>query len=152
MKVCTECNAVFNGKKWNSSHGLSQKSVANLDPTLCTACKRIRDKVALGTVHLEGRVIDSRLDEIMRMIRREERIEQSHNHCSRILDITSNGRKMTIRTVNSSLAIHIARQFKKTFKGRIDIYKDTPGHRPRNKQSEGTVSVKWAQDSRGNGI
>ena len=88
-----------------------------------------------------------RTDEIMSMIRHEEEIEKSHNYCSRILDITRNGRKMTIQTINSSLAIHIAKQFKKTFKGRLDIYKDTPGHRPRNKDTEGTVSVKWAQDS-----
>lgn len=147
MKVCTECQAVHNGKKWNGSHELSAKNLAELKPTLCTACKRIRDKIVFGTVHLDGEVISSRPDEIMRMIRREEEIEKSHNYSSRILDIERNGRKMTIRTVNSSLAIHIAKQFKKTFKGRLDIYKDTPGHRPRNKQSEGTVSVKWAQGS-----
>jgi hypothetical protein len=99
----------------------------------------------LGTVHLEGEVLTTRATEIMRMIKHEETIEQSRNHCSRILDIKRNGEKMTIRTVNSSLAIHIAKQFKKAFKGRLDIHKDTPGHRPRNKQSEGTVSVKWSQ-------
>lgn len=145
MKICTECQAVFNGKTWNSSHKLSEEKVATLKPTLCTACKRIRDNIVFGTVHLEGKALSARPDEIMRMIRREEEIERSHNYCSRILDIKRDGRKMTIRTVNSSLAIHIAKQFKKTFKGRLDIYKDTPGHRPRNKDSEGTVSVKWSQ-------
>ena len=147
MKVCKKCNAVFNGKKWNGSHELSKDSLARLDPTLCTGCKRIRDRIVLGTVHLDGEVILSQPDELMRMIRREEEIERSHNYCSRILDIKRDGRKMTIRTVNSSLAIHIAKQFKKTFKGRLDIHKDTPGHRPRNKDTEGTVSVKWRQKS-----
>jgi len=147
MKICTTCDAVYNGKKWNGSPELSAKNLANLDPTLCTVCKRVRDRVALGTVHLEGDVIASRHEEIIRMIRHEEEIERSHNYCSRIMDIKRNGRKMTIQTVNSSLAIHIAKQLKKTFRGRMDIYKDTPGHRPRNKQTEGTVSVKWAQGS-----
>ncbi len=145
MKVCSKCHAIFNGKKWNGSHELSEENLAEFKHTLCTACKRIRDKVALGTVHLDGEVITSRPDEVERMIRREEEIERARNHCSRILDITRNGRKMTVRAVNSLLAIHIARQCKKTFKGRIEIYKDTPGHRPRNKQTEGTVSVKWTQ-------
>jgi hypothetical protein len=147
MKICTACNAVYNGKKWNCSPELSEKDRAKLERTLCTVCKRTRDRVALGTAHLEGDVIASRSDEIVRMIRREEEIEQSHNYCSRILDIKRNGRKMTVQTINSSLAIHIAKQLKKTFKGRMDIYKDTPGHRPRNKQTEGTVSVKWTQGS-----
>ena len=145
MKICTTCQAVFNGKKWNGAHTMSEEKLAELKPSLCTACKRIRDNIVFGTVHLEGEALVTRTDEIMRMIRREEEIERSHNFCSRILDIKRNGRKMTIRTVNSSLAIHIAKQFKKTFKGRLDIYKDTPGHRPRNKDSEGTVSVKWSQ-------
>ena len=147
MKVCKGCQAVYNGKKWNGSYELSEKRFAQLERTLCTACKRIRDKIVFGTVHLEGDVLAERTDEIMRMIRHEEEIEKSHNYCSRILDIKRNGRKMTIQTINSSLAIHIAKQFKKTFKGRLDIYKDTPGHKPRNKDTEGTVSVKWAQDS-----
>jgi hypothetical protein len=147
MKVCTSCQAVYNGKKWNGSYDMPEKSFAKLERTLCTACKRIRDKIVFGTVHLEGDVLAERTDEIMRMIKHEEDIERSHNFCSRILDIKRNGSKMTIQTINSSLAIHIAKQFKKSFKGRLEIYKDTPGHRPRNKDTEGTVSVKWSQGS-----
>lgn len=145
MKMCSKCNAVFDGRKWTSSPQLSLKERAKLERTLCTACKRIRDRIVFGTVYLTGDVIVSRSSEIMSMIRREEEIEQARNHTSRILDIKRDGNKMTIRTVNSLLAIHIAKQFKKAFKGRIEIYKDTPGHRPRNKQTEGTVSVKWIQ-------
>jgi NMD protein affecting ribosome stability and mRNA decay len=146
MKICSECNAVFDGRKWNSSPHLSRKEVEKLSKTLCTACKRIRDGVALGTVYLDGDIITSRSSEIIRMIQREEEIERARNHSSRILDIKRDGNRMTIRTVNSSLAIHIARQFSKAFKGRIEIFKDTPGHMPRNKQTEGTVSVKWMQN------
>jgi hypothetical protein len=145
MKVCKKCHDVFNGKKWNALHGLSKEELDTFETTMCTGCKRIRDRIVLGTVHLNGEAIASRTDEVIRMIRREEEIERSHNHCSRILDIKHDGRKMTIQTVNSSLAVHIARQLKKAFKGRLEIYKDTPGHRPRNKQGEGTVSVKWSQ-------
>ncbi len=145
MKVCSGCQAVFDGRKWNGAPRLSHENIAKLEQTLCTTCKRIRDRVAMGTVYLDGDIVAARPDEIMRMIRREEEIEQARNHCSRILDINRDGRKMTVRTVNSLLAIHIARQFKKAFKGRMDVFKDTPGRRPRNKQSEGTVAVKWVQ-------
>ncbi|MBI5115172.1 hypothetical protein HZA56_01740 [Candidatus Poribacteria bacterium] len=146
MKVCSECNAVFDGRKWRSTPETDRHGVAVLEKTLCTACKRMRDKVVLGTVHLDGEVIASRSGEILRMIRHEEEIERARNHTSRILDIHSSGQKMTIRTVNSLLAIHIAKQFKQAFKGRIDIFKDSPGHRPRSKQDEGTISVKWMQN------
>ena len=146
MKMCSECLAVYDGRIWKSSSQLSKKELAKLDRTLCTACKRIRDKIAFGTVHLDGDIIVSRRSEIMRMVQREEEIARARNHNSRILDIKCDGRKMTVRTINSLLAIHIARQFKKAFKGRMEIYKDTPGQRPRNKQTEGTVSVKWIQN------
>lgn len=145
MQTCPACHAVFDGRKWNSPSHVSRENRDRAEQALCTACKRIRDKVTLGTVYLDGEIIASRTEEILRMIRREEEIEHNRNYCSRILDIRTNGKKMTIRTVNSLLAIHIARQFKKAFKGRMEIFKDTPGHRPRNKQSEGTVAVKWIQ-------
>lgn len=146
MKVCPECQAVFDGRKWNCTPRKSGNNLTKAERTLCTSCKRVRDKVAFGTAYLEGEVIASRRDEILRMIRREEEIEQAYNHCSRILAIDHKGdRKMTVRTVNSLLAIHIAKQLKRAFKGRIEIFKDSPGHRPRNKQSEGTVAVKWIQ-------
>ncbi len=146
MKVCPDCQAVFDGKKWNCAPRVRENNFAKAERALCVGCKRVRDKVAFGTAYLEGEVIASRRDEILRMIRREEEIEQAYNHCSRILTINhKGGRKMTVQTANSLLAIHIAKQFKKAFKGRIEIFKDTPGHRPRNKQSEGTVAVKWIQ-------
>ncbi|RJP65742.1 MAG: hypothetical protein C4532_17275 [Candidatus Abyssobacteria bacterium SURF_17] len=146
MKVCSQCYAIFDGRKWDGNRKVPKKKLAELETTLCTACKRMRDKVALGTVYLDGEVITSRADEILRMVRREEEIERARNYSSRILDIRRRGQKMTVRTVNSLLAIHIAKQFKKAFKGRIEIFKDTPGHMPRNKQSEGTVAVKWTQN------
>jgi hypothetical protein len=79
MKVCTSCQAVYNGKKWTGSYELPEKIFAQLERTLCTACKRIRDKIVFGTVHLEGDVLAERTDEIMSMIRHEEEIEKSHN-------------------------------------------------------------------------
>ena len=145
MKICPHCRSVQNGRKWNSSQSSPPRSQAKVEYALCTGCKRMRDKTALGRVHLEGEAISERPDEILRMIRREERIEQSRNHCSRILDINCEGRKMIVHTVNSLLAIHIAKQLKKSFKGKMHIYKNTPGHRPRNKDGEGTVTVKWTQ-------
>jgi hypothetical protein len=145
MKVCSECQAVYDGRKWSASCPYPRQYPPKTNHTLCTGCKRIRDKVALGRVYLEGEVIATRPDEILRMIRREEEIEHAHNYCSRILNISSDGQKMFIQTVNSLLAIHIGKQLKKAYKGRMHIYKNTPGHRPRNKESEGTVAVIWTQ-------
>ncbi len=145
MKVCPKCYAVFDGKKWNGAAPIRRQELKRLDRTICPACRRVRDKIVFGTVYLDGEVVASRSGEILKMIRREEENKQARDHSSRILDIRHDGRKMTIRTANSPLAIHIAKQCKKAFKGRIEIFKDTPGHRPRNKQSEGTVAVKWIQ-------
>lgn len=146
MKACSKCYAVFDGKRWNGAASRRRKDLKKHERTICPACRRVRDDVAFGTVYLDGDVVASRSDEILKMIRREEENRQARDYSSRILDIRRNGRKMTIRTANSPMAIHIAKQCKKAFKGRIEIFKDTPGHRPRNKQSEGTVAVKWIQN------
>lgn len=147
MKICRSSFSIHDGKKWVTDekkwHGLKDTGT---DLVICEACRRVRDKVVHGIVYLQGGVISERRDEIIRMVRREEQIEASRNHLSRILALQPNGDKMTITTINQWLAIHIGKQFKKAFKGRMEIARDSSGRRGRGTKGREEVVVRWWQE------
>lgn len=151
MKICRKCFSVNNGKKWvTNQEKWQQTKEAGADEVLCEACRRIRDKIVYGIVYLEGPVLAERRDEIMRMLKREEEIEVSHNHLSRILAIEDNTTKVVITTINQWLAMHIGKQFKKTFKGRLKISRDPSGRRGRGTKGREEVVVHWWQECSSN--
>jgi len=146
MNICRECGAIHDGKKWIKKpeekvkfNDVKKKNV------LCEACKRKRDKIVYGIVYLEGPVLQERREEIMNMIKKEEEIESSHNHLSQILSIDSHKTKMTITTINQWMALHLGQQFQKTFKGRLEISRDTSGRRGRGIKGREEVVVRWQQ-------
>ena len=145
MKVCRKCYAVHNGKKWVPNTGLAQVAGDSVEYVLCEACKRKRDKIVYGIVYLEGSVLQDRRDEILKMIKKEEEIEIKHNHLSRILSIEQNKNKMTITTINQWMALQLGKQFKKTFKGKLEIFRDVSGRGGRGTKGREEVVVRWKQ-------
>ena len=143
MKQCRQCFSVHDGKKWTMK---SEKDKNEFLPkVLCEACKRKRDKIVHGIVYLNGPVLEEKKDEVMRMLLREEEIETSHNHLSQILDIEQHKGRMVITTINQWMALHLGRQFKKTYKGSLKIDRDTPGRRGRGEKGREEVVVHWKQ-------
>ena len=146
MTICRQCPSIHDGKKWYTDREQwEQLKELGSDEVLCIACKRIRDKAVYGIVYLEGPVLKERHDEIMRMIRHEEEIESQRNHLSHILSIEPAGEKMTITTINQWMAMHIGRQFKKAFKGRLEIARDSSARRGRGTKGKDEVVVRWWQ-------
>jgi len=145
MKVCRKCHAIHDGKKWVPDAELDKVTNNNVEYVLCEACKRKRDKVVYGIVYLEGPVLQDRRDEILKMIKKEEDIESRHNHLSRILSIDQNKNQMTITTINQWMALQLGKQFKKTFKGKLEISRDASGRRGRGTKGREEVVVRWKQ-------
>ena len=147
MKVCRSCPSVHDGRKWTVDRERwgEMRGREGVAEVLCEACRRMRDRLVFGIVYLEGPVLVERRDEILRMVRREEEIEANRNHLSRILDIQEEGSKWTITTINQWMALHIAKQFKKAFKGRMEVDRDPSGRRGRGTKGRNAVVVKWRQ-------
>ncbi len=145
MKICRKCHAVHDGKKWFPNIELNKEMHDDVVYVLCEACKRKRDKVVYGIVYLEGPVLQDRRDEILKMIKKEEDIESRHNHLSRILSIVQNKNQMTITTINQWMALQLGKQFKKTFKGKLEISRDISGRRGRGSKGREEVVVQWKQ-------
>lgn len=146
MKICRSCPSVHDGKKWYVDREKWQElRDSGVEEVLCEACRRMRDGVVCGIVYAEGPVLEERRDEVLRMVRYEEEIESKRNHLSRILEIREEGSKWTITTINQWMALHIAKQLRKAFKGRMEIERDPSGRRGRGTKGREAVIVKWVQ-------
>lgn len=144
-KICRECHAIFDGGKWFYDQKLEEKLRRHNEAgrTLCTACKRIRDRIACGVVYLDADIIKDKEEEIIKLIRREEEVEKSHNHLSRILNIYRDGDRLVVETINQQLAVHIGKKMKKMYGGHLEITGGLSGHHSRGEDDREEVIVKW---------
>lgn len=144
-KVCKGCGFIYDGKKWFKDEKLLArlKRYHEAEELLCTACKRMRDKIACGVVYLKASFLKEREEEIMKFIRKEEEVEQSHNHLSRILNIYWDNNRLIIETINQQLAVHIGKKMKKMYGGHLEITGGRSGHYSRGQDDREEVLVKW---------
>ncbi|MCD6081150.1 MAG: hypothetical protein J7J54_06870, partial [Candidatus Omnitrophica bacterium] len=72
FKVCPQCNYIYDGKKWFQDDELLKKINRHNEAQkmLCTACKRIRDKIACGIVYLEADFLKQKEEEVKKFIRK----------------------------------------------------------------------------------
>ena len=146
MLICRKCHSIHDGKKWISKDMYTEElKISKSDYVLCEACKRIRDKIVYGVLYVEGPILKENRDDILKMIRKEEKNEHRHNHLSRILSIEEGRNKMTITTINQWLALHLGKQFQRKYKGRLDIDRDTSGRRGRGVKGREEAIVRWCQ-------
>jgi hypothetical protein len=146
MKVCRNCPSFHDGKKWAMNRQKWEElRKQGAEEVLCEACRRIRDRVVGGIVYAEGPVLEERRDEVIRMLRREEEIESGRNHLCRILEIQQEGPRWTITTINQWMALHIAKQLRKAFKGRLEVERDAFGRGGRGSRGREEIVVKWYQ-------
>lgn len=144
-KVCRECSFIYDGKKWFQDERLLERLRRHNqgEKVLCTACKRIRDRIACGVVYLQADFLKEKQEEIIKFIRKEEALEQMHNHLSRILNIYWDNHRLVIETINQQLAVHLGKKMKKMYGGHLGITGGKSGHHSRGKDDREEVMVKW---------
>jgi len=145
FKVCPQCNYLYDGKKWFRDDELLKKINRHNEAQkmLCTACKRIRDKIVCGIVYLQADFLKQKEEEVKKIIRKEEEVEQSKNHLSRILRIYWDNNKLVVETINQQLAVHIGKKMKKMYGGHLQITGGQSGHYSRGEDDREEVIVKW---------
>lgn len=143
--ICRECLSIWNGKKWFQDEKLVKelKRKGEDKYIYCSACKRLRDEIACGIVYLEADFVKEKKDEIEKLIRKEEELEQRHNHLSRILKIYLDNNRIVVETINQQLAVHIGKKMKKFYGGHLQIAGGRSGHHSRGADDREEVIVKW---------
>lgn len=149
MKVCKVCHAVCPEKHWYYDEKLYEayhdaKGVQSVE---CEGCRRIKMKDFHGTVYIEGDVLKVKKDELLRLIKNEEKIDLPTHNLSRVYDIIDEKGRMVVHTLNQRLAFNIGMQLKKTYRGKLHILREGEYKYgvARHSSSKEDVVVKWVQ-------
>ena len=100
--VCTECNALFLGGRWSW-----KKPPADANRTTCPACQRVADNYPAGYVELKGPFFRIHKEEILNLVRNEEKLEKGEHPLERIMAIVEEDEDAVIITTTG---IHVARR------------------------------------------
>ena len=126
--VCPDCHAISRKKRWYLDEA-EYVSLARGGAVLrrCPACRKIADGFPSGVVTLRGRFLRTHRDEILMIVRNEERRARETNPLERIMEIRDGDESVEILTTDEKLAQRIGREIGKAY--------------------HGIVSYKWSEDA-----
>ena len=121
--VCPECKAVFRQGRWQWAESWPVDS----QRVLCQACRRIRDDYPAGEVVLTGGFLPAHRDEILGLVRHQEREEKAEHVLNRIMRIEETARRMLILTTDIHLPRRIGEALHHALKGQLTLNYDKEG-------------------------
>ncbi len=131
--VCPECGAVYTDGRWVWLEEKPEKA----NSALCPACRRIKERMPAGVIELSGRFLKSHGDEILNLIRNEEKAEKSQHPLERIMEIKESETGLNVLTTGIHLAKRIGEAIRRSYQGEYKLeYGD----------GEKTVTVFWHRD------
>lgn len=110
--VCTVCGAVFTGGRWTWTD-LPLEAVK----VTCPACQRIADNFPAGHVELKGHFFQQRREEILNLVRNEEKLEKGEHPMERIIAVTPEADHTLITTTGVHLARRIGEAVVRAYQG-----------------------------------
>jgi NMD protein affecting ribosome stability and mRNA decay len=117
--ICPSCRAVYHKKRWALDEGLylETKGKKGVSSKKCPACRKIEDGFAMGIVKLYGDFILEHRDEIINLLRSEERRAIEKNPLERLMKIEKQGKGLYVETTTDSLALRIGKVLSRSYKG-----------------------------------
>ncbi len=122
--VCKTCGDVYADRRWSKPDPKrDSKKHPHFRPAkrvICPACKRMRDLIPSGYLHLEGDFLSEHRDEIERLIHNEADRASIDNPLARIMkwERVAKGR-ITILTTTEHLAQRLGHAINKAFNGKV---------------------------------
>jgi hypothetical protein len=138
--MCSGCQAVFHGGRWVLDEELRRKlekarareQARQAHPvnhlTRCTACRKVQDRCPGGVVTLRGEYLARHHDEILALVRNEEKKAIGTNAIERIIQIIETDGQVVIETTNEKLAQRLGRAV--------------------HKACHGDIQYKWSEDNK----
>lgn len=102
--VCKECGSLFHNGRW--SWGQPPKQVHKV---VCPACRRVADNCPAGYVEIRGFFFKEHREELLNLIRAEEKSEKEEHPTERIISIIHE----EDHTLVTTTGVHIARRIGK---------------------------------------
>ncbi|MGE5663074.1 MAG: BCAM0308 family protein [Deltaproteobacteria bacterium] len=131
--ICPKCRAICRNKRWVIDEAefaalTGKRAVAAVAWRRCPACRKIEDGFPAGVVTLSGGYLREHRDDILNLIRNEEKRAMGINPLERIMTVEEKGDGLEIATTDEKLAQRIGREVRKACRG--------------------TVEYKWSKDSK----
>jgi ribosomal subunit interface protein len=131
---CRVCGAVLHRGRWTwSAPSGSEVPVA----VTCPACRRIADDFPAGILSITGPFVSTHRDDILGIIRAEERLETAEHPLHRIISLFDEADGITITTTDVHLPRRIAEALRRAYEGDLEI---AYGH------EDETVRISWRRD------
>jgi len=127
--VCKDCGAVFHRGRWQWG-----TAPAEAHRALCPACHRVRDGLPAGTVTLEGGFIAHHREELLGIVRNQEKRAKAEHPLQRIIAVEEDANRIVVTTTDVHLPRRIGEALKDAHQGELDI---------RFGDSEYSVQVDW---------
>ncbi|HEY5997403.1 MAG TPA: BCAM0308 family protein [Candidatus Deferrimicrobiaceae bacterium] len=123
MGVCPACHAVRDGHRWlfdDRMAAMLMKRTEGVDIHRCPACRKTADGFPFGLVTLEGGFLAFHHDEIVSIVRNEEKRAMAANPMARIMTLNEADGRMEIATTDEKLAQRIGREVHKACRGEVE--------------------------------
>ncbi len=136
---CKKCRAIYHNKHWsfNEKKLDALRQAPQAQGVICPACQKIADRFASGTVSLSGGFVRGHHEEILNLIKNEEKRAMGMNPLERIIAIADRGARIEVTTTHEKLAQRIGKSLHRAFSGTVD-YRWSPG--------EKMARVNWSRD------
>ncbi len=123
--ICPKCRAIYRNKRWvidekeyaaRTRKGAAEEVVW----ARCPACRKIEHGFPAGVVTLSGGYLRDHRDDILNLIRNEEKRAMGINPLERIIRMEDRGGTLEIATTNEKLAQRIGREVRKACRGTVE--------------------------------
>ena len=137
--ICPICNTVYYKKHWLMSEALlfEIKKMKDVKYHKCPACRKIEDHYAMGILNLTGDFVKEHRDEIINLLRSEERHAMEKNPLERIITISKKNGGLYVETTTDSLALRIGRVLTRAYKGTEEF---------KWKYGDKSVIIEWGRE------
>ncbi|HLD94261.1 MAG TPA: BCAM0308 family protein [Anaerolineales bacterium] len=113
---CPVCGAIFTKGRWTwkgANKGVHEE--------LCPADQRIKDRVPAGVVNIKGAFFEAHADEIINLIKNQEKLEKERHPLERLMAIKRPGRSLRIETTGMHMARRLGDALEAAYQGNLDI-------------------------------
>ncbi|MBI4653351.1 hypothetical protein HY750_03810 [Candidatus Kuenenbacteria bacterium] len=133
--LCPKCKAIYYDKCWHKNSKFFKENIKWAKKVLCPACKWTKTNLAEGVIilNLENNL---REKEILNLVKNVGARAILRDPEDRVMKINKEKNKITILTTENQLAVSIAKQIKRAFKGELKI---------KWSHNEDAVRVEWRE-------
>jgi NMD protein affecting ribosome stability and mRNA decay len=116
--ICPRCGLVYRHRRWQKMPEFDSNKAAQRHK--CPACRKEEDHYVMGIVHISGDFFTPRRQEMVNMLRNEEKKILNHNPLERIMGIVDEDDGVRVETTSENLAVHLGRMLYSAYGGDVE--------------------------------